>query len=211
MRVGNFCVLIPEGREKDSGHVCLAHGQVYKLQLQNLWRDRACDAEITIDGKDQGGFRINAGCNITLERPSGDTGRFTFYRESSDDAGAAGVASVANADRGLITVRFRPEVKREPVQHSVRRGAGGQSCGGAERTLSLRSKGLESSTLTSSNLEAGITGLSGHSDQRFITVAALNYDAAEEVVISVRLVADVAVRELKPVTPQSNPVPQPLS
>lgn len=208
MRVGNFCLIIPEGSEKDSGHIMMSHGQQYTIQLRNQWNDRACDVELTIDGKDEGGWRVHANGNMTLERPAHDHGRFTFYRSASEQASTAGAACVENADRGLIVARFKPEHRRSRAKvlnaSNVMRGAGGQSC---------RPQG---DTPTDSDIEvstsAGITGLSGYSSQQFSSVAPLNYDPTQEVVISIRLVCDDLVRPLSPVQvmKRSNPTPAPV-
>jgi len=212
MRVGNFCLIIPQGRERESGHVAIAHGTQYTIQMRNYWHDRACDAELTVDGKPEGGWRIPAGGTIILERPVHDTGRFTFYKAASEEAKAAGVDLVGNDDRGLIVVRFKPEF---PLRH--------RPVGGVLRSMSMQPAGGISldcvpqggETVYSSDMartSAGITGLSGHSNQQFVDVAPLTYDMTEEVLITVRLVCDESARPLTPqqVTPRSNAVPAPV-
>jgi hypothetical protein len=196
MRVGNFCLLIPEGRERDSGHVELAHGRQYTLRLTNQWYDRRCDADLSVDGKPVGCFRLHAGETMALERPSHDTGRFTFYRAGTVEAGQAGEANVGAADRGLVRVRFTPERRRERKADT----------GGILRSMSVRPMSMDpgywgGTTETSiadgascgipMGAAAGVTGLSGHSGQTFTTVGPLDYDATEEVVITLRLVAPV--------------------
>lgn len=42
MRVGNFSLLIPEGRERDSGHVEMQHNTQYQLRLGNHYHDKPC-------------------------------------------------------------------------------------------------------------------------------------------------------------------------
>jgi hypothetical protein len=223
MRVGNFSVVIPESScASADGYVSLEHGQVYRLRLHNHFTDRRCDATVIIDGKDMGGYRLDRGGCITLERSSHDTGKFTFFRSDSSEAAAAGVANIANASRGLVQVRFQPEQLPKPV-HIYRRSAGGQSCGGGTTTTDWGGEvGLASlgdipvascgGPIASRSMSSGITGLTGMSSQQFHTVSPLNYDPAEEVTITLRLVAaNPAVRELKP-QPQvkSNPVPLPV-
>ncbi len=220
MRVANFTLLIPEGQERESGHVFLNNGQQFTLKMVNHWFDRACDAEITVDGKSLGGFRINSGATITLERPPNETGRFTFYRSVSEEAAMSGVAMVENKERGLVSVRFKPEVRRPK---SVLRSAGGgqsmrgmdqeeKTSGGIITPQAMMSFHDGGTTETSVNLESGITGLSGHSNQQFETVTPLIYDAAEEVVINIRLVCDKTVRPLQAVqtVPRSNDIPAPV-
>lgn len=217
MRVGNFSVLILPGRERDSGHVVVPHGSVYSIRLGNHFYGRRCDAEVTIDGKHAGTFRLESGATMTLERPAHDEGRFTFYRNCSNEAKLAGVIKVANNDRGLVQVVFKPEheVKRWPVPESRYTPAGWATtdCDGPEEKTSggiLRSRGLVSNC--SAPLSTGITGLSGHSNQQFHTVADLVYDHSQDTTITVRLVAgDEGPRELTPAPARrSNPVPEPV-
>src|SRR5437870_2079975 len=101
MRVSNFSVLIPEGRERDSGHVELDHERQYRITLGNHCYDRRCDATVTLDGKEIGCFRVNAGCTVSLERSPHDNGRFTFLLSASEQAAQAGVARIDAPDRGL--------------------------------------------------------------------------------------------------------------
>ncbi len=214
MRIGNSSLIIPEGREWESGHVGLPHGRQFTVNMRNHWHDRACDAELTVDGKDCGGWRICAGGSVTLERPANDTGRFTFYKSDSTEAAKSGVSEVASEQRGLVVVRFRPEHKRtrSSVLHMTQ-NVNVKGCGGG--MSSLRGMPVETANLSHTTTDCcdeektsgGITGLSGHSDQRFSTVSPLNYDPNEEVVITVRLVCVEDVRPLQSVTPRSNPVP----
>lgn len=212
MRVGNFSLMIPEGKERDSGHVELPHGTPYRIKMMNHCYSKRCDALVTVDGKELSLFRINRGDSITLETyPGGDHGRFTFFQADSAEADAAGASGIAKDVRGLIQVTFKPE-KEIPKQvqrvNSIRRSAGGpcgQSVGGT-----VPDWGGEPMRLCSAapqNTSAGVTGLTGHSSQTFHEVANLNYDPAEEVTISIRLVCGPAVRPLEAVR-KGNPVPE---
>lgn len=109
MRVGNFTVVVPEGRERDSGHVTIPHGTKYRIRLSNHWNNRACDAKVTIDGKYMGTFRIDATGTAILERPSHDNGEFTFYKADTAEFAAAAGGDVPTAERGLLQVEFTPE------------------------------------------------------------------------------------------------------
>lgn len=220
MRVGNFCLIIPEGHEKDSGHVSLSHGQQFTIQLRNYWNDRACDAEISVDGKDEGGFRVDPNGSIMLQRAQHDTGRFTFFRSASAEAQAAGIALVENDQRGLIVVRFKPEHARREIKtmnmargfNTTKGGAGGQSMrshGGFDPNTFVDG-GRDPLYAGEQKTSAGITGLTGHSNQQFTTVANLNYDPTEEVTITIRLVCDDAVRPLMRVSSKANPIPAPV-
>jgi hypothetical protein len=55
---------------------------------------------------------------------------------------------------------------------------------------------------------AGGTGLSGHSDQKFTSVAKLDYDETRFVTINLRLVS--VSNEPRPLFPSSTPVPPPV-
>jgi hypothetical protein len=216
MRIASFSVLIPEGREHGSGHVELPHGRQYTVRLGNHDHGRRCDAEVTIDGKCVGVFRLGVGETMTLERPADDDGRFTFYRADTAEAAQAGAASVGSADRGLVQVRFRPERPRQytpPATGVVRpMGMGGGICrsaGFGPRGQSVIGGTTEPDYAPPQNA-AGVTGLSGQSSQRFVTVANLDYDPVGEAVITLRLVAgEAGPRELKAVAPRANAVPAP--
>lgn len=243
MRIGNFSATVPEGREHSTGHVALSHNQTYTLRLQNCWHDRGCDAEVTIDGKPIGGFRLDRGRTLVLERSPDDNGRFTFLRLDSAEGQAAGLHEVATAERGLITVRFRPGVKVSRLRRTpptvpwvptyptipnpwrppnpwdspawTADNGPRLSCSpeqevktaGGITTRSLSTCSLGPPPTDSSSFQAGGTGLTGHSDQSFYDVAALNYDVAEEVTINLRLVAEAVntVRRLE--STRSNAVP----
>ena len=217
MRVGNFSVLIPEGRERESGYVQLNHGTQYSLHLGNNDHSRKCDATVFIDGKEVGAWRINAGQNIWLERPVNDTGRFTFYRSDSQEAGQSGVGNIAVESRGLVQVTFRPEkayIPRGQHVNSTRRGGPcGQSMGSMEREVKTSGGILRTMGISPQNyMDSGMTGLSGQSNQQFNTVAPLIYDPTEETIINIRLVSLVGQdqpRELQSV-PRSNDIPAPV-
>lgn len=203
MRVGSFSLLIPEGVERDSGHVLMAHGRTYTLRLRNHG-SRRCDADVAIDGKSIGRYRISAGGTITLERSAHDTGRFTFFRADSAEGESAGAAKVDRPDRGLIRVTFCPErapIRTVPTGSVLRGGPGGQSV--------PKSVGSEYEERTAGGLAPGVTGLTGHSNQAFVEVPDLDHDPTGEVTISLRLAADASVRELTP-APRGNPTPAPV-
>lgn len=230
MRIGNCILLIPEGREFGSGHVALQHGQQYTLSLRNCWTDRDADVEVSIDGKSIGEYRVERNQTVILERSSSDPGRFTFFKAESKEGEAAGKQEIPVENRGVVTARFRPGLSIKPIK-KITRGAGGQSAGGdlwrqtfskgggegttptsVELQSSLRSEntvrtcGMMGFAPASDQVEAGITGLTGKSNQTFVTVANLVYDPEQEVTIHLRLVAETepSVRKL---VGNSNPVP----
>lgn len=209
MRVGNFSLRIPEGVERHSGHISVPHGAQYRLSLSNHCYDRRCDVQLSIDGKDIGCYRIERGGQITLERSFADQGRFTFFKTDSAEGQQAGAADVSREEQGVVRAVFRAE--RKPVQTlrptstswskglSYRGGPGGQGMYCSFAPDQVKTSGMQ----------AGITGLTGSSDQRFTDVAGLDYDPALETTICVRLVCDAgvpSVRRLEPVARVPAPV-----
>lgn len=211
MRVGNFSVLIPEGSERDSGYVGLEHGNNFVIRLMNHTHQQ-CDAEVTVDGKDVGCFRIDAHGSCTLERSPDDNGRFTFFSAGTDDANKAGEFGIAAADKGLIQVKFVPERQRE-YRPSVVRGMGGVFGmweGGPSMGGWSRDRGTTECDAGNEKTVGGITGLSGHSDQQFRTVGSIDRDESQAVTISLRLItANFGPRPLKAAN-RGNPVPEPV-
>lgn len=236
MRQGSFSVQVPQGQEVGGGYVRMQHATRYSIKIGNHGTRRA-DAEVKIDGKFMGLFRINAGCYVDLDRPAHDKSCFTFFKSSSEEAGDAGVASVGREDRGLVVVTFKPEKTVHSLLRSStptefgddsgswnrrRKGIGGQSVGGdremktcggavpapecrAQPDMGMsRSMGFDGTTPT--DVESGITGLTGRSDTDFVNVAELNYEPTLELPITLRLVADKAVRPLTE-APRGNPTP----
>ena len=116
MRVGTFSLRIPEGVERDSGHVEIAHNSIFSIHLGNHDSSRDSDAEVFVDGKTIGVFRVQAGRTMILETPPDDPGkgRFTSYQQDSQQAQDAGVNKIGADNRGLVQVVFRPE-KRRPI------------------------------------------------------------------------------------------------
>lgn len=227
MRVANFNVLIHGGRERDSGHVQVSHGQTYKIKLCNHDHTRRCDALVKVDGKEIGLFRVNACDSIVLETPPNAPGRFTFYRAKSAEASRAELDGIAPSDLGLIEVLFRPEryvpppvptTPIEPMLMSCFPPAGAIPRGIEEPTSGiLRSSGIRPRGMMHMQPDAGFapggTGLSGSYQQSFQQVANLNYAIGEEVTISIRLICQADLqngpRPLQAVR-QSNPVPAPV-
>lgn len=209
MRLGNFSVLVPEGREHGTGHVGLPHNSVYTMRLGNHG-GVDCDAEVEVDGKSIGCFRLPAYQTFALERPADDTGRFTFFRSDSTESQQAGESSIARDNKGLIRVVFKPDRRPQYVMRPMGmfRGFGGDYHGEREEKTSGGIKGLGP---TSCNISAapGITGLTGTSGQQFVTVPNLDYDPSAVVEIVLRLVCeDVgAVRPLQPSPIRSTGMP----
>lgn len=216
MRVGNYSVLVPEGVEQSSGHVALEHGRQYTLRLMNH-DHRRCDAEVTIDGKSLGGFRLLGHGQMTLERMPHDSGRLTFYSSGTNDAAAAGEGGISVPDKGLIQVRFVPEKRpAEPVRTVQPVGMVPTMGGGPLlRSRSFGAGGpsapLEFAPEAEEKTCGGITGLSGHSNQQFVTVGGIDRDEGAAVTISLRLITlKSGPRPLTPAGAVGNPVPEPV-
>ncbi len=206
MRIGDFSAGILPGREWDTGHVFLNHGDTYSISMTNHSPSRRCDAQITVDGKVVGEFRIQPSGSVVIERPENDTGRFTFFKSGSDEAIIARVASISSDQRGLIQVRFRAEYARVLEKEEL-------TCGGQHTSTTYTSRQMKSrGGPGGQSVGSGMTGLSGKSHQSFTTVGPLNYDLSTETTISLRLVHDVLpeVKELKSFT-RANPIPSPVS
>ena len=177
--LGNFSVEIPEGNKQVDGYVDIDHNTKYSIKISNAG-DRPCDAEVGVDGKQVGIWRLPSGKSVVLERPAHDTGRFTFYKFDSAEAQKAELDLDDNI--GLVSVLFKPE--KPPVYTD------------SETKYSIR------------DFEPGGTGLSGKSEQRFKEVRALDYDESSFVQIHLRL--GCKVDEPRPLTLISTPVPPPI-
>lgn len=216
MRVNNFSVQIPQGVERDNQLVEVPHGTPFAVVLGNH-RDRRCDATLTVDGAVVGVFRLGPNERLTVEGPPDDPakGRFTFYRADSADGAAAGAAGVARADRGRVTVRFQPEYRLVP------RAPGG----GVLRSVNLCSAGPAAGPTcyagprgqsAGQDLAAGVTGLSGRTDQAWRPADEIDHDPAGEVVIHLRLAVPAAVPAVRPLAaglrsgPVETAVPAPV-
>jgi len=184
MYLNQFSIRVPEGHERTSGYVEMEHCKQYTLVLRND-HDMRCDAEVSIDGKTIGTFRIAARSNIRLERKPDDDGRFTFYRMGSSEAERAELGNVSASDLGLIRVIFTPE---------------------EQWTTTHAGSGVIVAWT------AGGTGLSGHSNQSFRTVGDICYDYSRQTTIHLRLVA-ARNDEPRPLcsTMTSNPIPPPVN
>ncbi len=211
MFLNGYSVRVPNSHRESDGYVQLRHGQTYTLVLRNGNSTR-CDARVEVDGKMVGLFRINAYSNLTLERPSQDTGKFTFYKLGTHEANQVGLDS-GSSDLGLVKVTFTPEdinrprpteIVQEPKitwtyspSYTVPTYWSGGGVTGTITTSKLGGgRGMSAipcnydptPTADCYNLSAGGTGLSGHSNQRFHDVAALDYDYSRQTTIHLRLV-----------------------
>lgn len=209
MRLGNFSVEIPQGEMLKSGYVAMRHDTKYTVVLSNSG-DVRCDAEVEIDGKSVGIWRIQSHDSMVIERPVHDAGCFTFYKIGTREARKAAI--VRSDKLGLITVIFKPEIKSKPpyldddLDSSFSVDKNDHFC----LSYDDEDVGLDfdDAPFAAEELEAGGTGLSGESKQEFRSVEPLDYDEAGFVQINLRLVCQTD--EPRPLTPVSTPVPPPL-
>lgn len=207
MRVGDFAVdVVPHGsgrvRELESGHVLARSGQVYRLRLRNS-SPLNCVVDIDIDGKrvTAGGLVLEPWGTTELERPiDGEDGRFTVVAEGNEAVfGPDGGRD--NPDLGLIDARFRRELPRaeprlelrpviSPMPRTERPSRPRPISPARFNAFQSLTEDIESYTVreTESPFErAAGTGLTGHSDQRFMPIQ-LGPLEAEATVVRLRLV-----------------------
>jgi len=225
MYLNQFSVRVPEGRESTSGYVEIEHGKQYTLVLRND-RSERCDAEVSIDGKSIGTFRIEPHGNIRLERKPDDEGRFTFYRLGSDEAEKAELGCVSVSDLGLIRVVFTPESRPVTIATYSPPYSEPWYCPWRTTTANApddlniyttdticRADSVNCSmTAGFSSRAPGGTGLSGHSHQQFQEVGGMCLDYCQQTTIHLRLVEGSKQDEPRPLMPvqHSSPIPPPV-
>jgi len=243
MRRGDFGVeIIPSSgagvRETETGHVLARPGTVYRLRLRNFG-PLYCVVEVNIDGRDvtAGGLVLEPWGTTELERPihAEEDGRFTVVAEGDERVfGPDGGRD--NAALGLIEARFRRELPQDnrrrdlPSLPSVRnttRPLPGQEAPRPPLRYSsppipsafrgiVQAPSPHVADYDHDGIErAAGTGLTGHSDQRFVPIA-LGPLEPEATVIQLRLViateatlADAAPRPLTDRVAPARPAPRP--
>jgi hypothetical protein len=187
MQVKNFSLEIGGARETEEGYAFLPHGQQYTVRLGNHG-GRVTDCVLTIDGKEIATFQLRPYNTATIETDPDDKGKgkFTFYQSDSSEGVAVGSAAVSKSDRGVVRAEFRPEKYRPPVTHYG--GAGAQSVTRGGPSMFGEREEKTSGRITTQSMQSGVTGMSGHSYQRFQTVRPVEFDQSDVVVIELRLV-----------------------
>jgi hypothetical protein len=243
MRVGDFGVdVVAHGggqlKERESGHVLARPGQVYRLRLRNFG-PLYCVVEVNVDGRGvtAGGLVLEPWGTTELERPinAHEDGRFTVVAEGDESVfGPDGGRD--NPALGLIEASFRRELPRTdrgmeappfvsfPSTPMRRTGLDGPrppsrfpiepAVTSAYRTVEPPPRPLTQHRDDAIERAAG-TGLTGHSDQRFVPIS-LGPLEAEATVIQLRLVigteaalAEEATRPLVERVAPSRPAPRP--
>ena len=207
MRVGDFAVeVVPHGsgrmRELESGHVLARPGQVYRLRLRNS-SPLNCVVDVAIDGKGvtAGGLVLEPWGTTELERPiDGEDGRFTVIAEGNEAVfGADGGRD--NPELGLIEARFRRELPRHerhaelppviaPMPYLEPPSRPRPLSPARFNAFQSLSEDIAPYVMdeTESRFErAAGTGLTGHSEQRFVPIH-LGPLEPEATVLQLRLV-----------------------
>jgi hypothetical protein len=190
MYLNKFSVRVIGGTEQSSGYVELQNKQKYKLCLRNSRQFERCDANVEIDGKHVGTWRIPAGSSVTLERPAHDDGCFTFYQVGTEEARKAQLDEL-NLDLGLIKVTFTPEI---PRKRYVNQWLGINEV----HVYKTEWTPVEGSTWSYDNCSK--------SNQKFWDAGEIDYDLSQRTTIYLRLVAkkDDGPR---PLVERSNKIP----
>ncbi len=175
--------------ESDNGYVYMAHGETYSLFLMNANHLR-CEAEVSIDGELVGVYRLSS--TLTIERPPQSNKQFTFFASNTPEAQATQLGCVDKDKLGVVSVKFVPEKTKLTIAPSCLDEAY-RGC------VLIRPvcfdhdiyRGYETTKSSSS----GGTGLSGHSDQQFQTVAGLDRDENNTTTLELRLIHDSSVEQ----------------
>jgi len=209
MRLNDFSVRVIGGSEEAGGYVEMTHGRKYTLCLHN-YRSVACNAQVSIDGKDVGTWRIAARLSIRLERPAHDSGRFTFYELGTEDAEAAQIPSGMEA--GLVRVVFTPAqyICHSPIGWKCHLYPMRVEYSGKPTTIKYTVENNTRAVSGTPNATAGGTGLSGHSEQEFGDAPAVELDHSQQTTIHLRLVCGRSGEGPRPLTQLSTPIPPAL-
>ncbi len=111
VQLGEFSATVLGVPTDSKGYTIMEHGQMYTLKLESHHPpQRKCDAEITIDGKVVGTWRLGGQQprTIHVERPGDVAKHLTFYLANSKESKKAGISS-GKSENGLITVKFVAE------------------------------------------------------------------------------------------------------
>ncbi len=214
----------------EKNYVELPHNTEYKVRLYNGCATR-CDAEVEIDGKVAGVFRIAAKSFILIDRPANEARHLTFLRDTSKEATESGIRSGESVN-GVIRVTFRPERQRRESRYfgaNTRTMSLPDRCGGddddedfeeasmgiQDSSPKFRSVGGESrrdnvtlERLTTNKRSSGATGLGSASLQKFHDVSRI-VDIDQDLVTIVKLRLVVVERTFAPLRDMREPTTPP--
>ncbi len=162
-----------------SGYVILPareEGVRCRIRLKNN-SGRRCNAYLHLDNKLMGVYRLSGQQVWDIERSGEDDGIFTLYPSVMYQDLASEVSA---EDRGVIKVRFVPEVERQEILETLggMRGFDFGATRGMPATLGGATKGLGS----------GFFASSGHSNQQFGKASQIEEDETNAVEITLRAV-----------------------
>lgn len=200
-------------RHGEDGYVRIGHGRTYTLVLSNH-NLVPCDAQVWVDGKSMGTFRIGTMSSTRLEGPPDEGKRFTFYEAGTADAADADIRT-GDRHNGVIKVTFTPHARlrryRGPQVDALLEAGSDMDGMVAQSSIAQASMAPFSARNCSSfgaeslgfakgaswlgpRLERGeregATGLSGVSDQEFRTVGSVPLDYSGAQRIAFRLISD---------------------
>ena len=201
MKFKDFSVEVIPGNETANGYVEMVDSTQYIIKLGNF-TNVPCDAEITIDGKYIGLFRVEKNSSVTLEHPSHDEGYFTFYTLSS--FGGKQSKLEYNSELGLISVIFKPE------KENINFDNFDDDITFDNFDDDITFDDFDDDITFGDDFIAGGTGLSGESEQKYTTVESLTYDESKFITINLRLVSKG--KNIRPLINQNNAtlVPPPV-
>ena len=217
MFLNGFSVSVPESQEETSdGYVVLRHNQNFSIRLHNGHKfNGSCkpaDAEVYVQGKHVGTFRVPYGQTVIIERSVDDNGKFTAYRNGTYEAQLAEI-DAGDPNNGLIKVIWKPGYKYRPPVNYVSNNI---NINWEDLTSNHY---LDSGTVTNYAshstrkccLSGGGVGLSGHSNQSFSEVDSLIYDEPETTIF-LRIAFRDEIRSIKQKRHKvySTRVPRPL-
>ncbi|AHH01568.1 hypothetical protein pv_1 [Pithovirus sibericum] len=140
--------------ENGQHYVALKNGSEYQIRLENNHHSPA-DVSLEIEGEHVGKWRIPANDFIVVKRPAYIDRKFTFFRETSNQAYRAGI-TIGGESNGLVKATFYPKIEYR-YESLVRTSS--------PRKLSSAPTASRSSSLMS--FSSGSTILGDQSEQRF--------------------------------------------
>jgi hypothetical protein len=196
--------IVSDGKSlpEENGYVAMAHGDTYAIRVKS---SEKCRAEIKVDGASIGQFILEKGVCYDIERPVDNAKLLTFFAVDTDEAKAALQDNISKDNRGLIEVIFCPQK------------LGGQHVNSTVGYKGLRASGVCGQSVSDSidcaatmdfaDYGAGVSGLTGHSSQKFRS-GYIDVDEAKSVTLRLRLVHDKNKSSPIKVTPLSGHLPR---
>jgi hypothetical protein len=210
--------------EKDQLVPC-EDGSTFMIVLKN-GNNTPCEAEVTLDGKQQGTWVMKPHEQCILERPTHKKQLFTFV--FVEKHGAAAGLTAGSPTNGLVSVKFTPEKKKPTFSFGfgARTAEGCEGCedmdgdddvcemAPAGFSFGIKRRSGESRGATRSYKEGG-TCLTGSSSQQFNSVKGLDLDHEAARSLHLRLVGkEPDSNSITPLTdcrgPRSTAVPPPV-